>query len=161
VQAIGGIASGGLLARSTLSSPQPDPLFRGLLRLHHRRGSAIGAERSADCQERSKEVTAPGTKEAVERGPPLTRKMPRRGVEPPRPCGHRPSTCCVCLFRHRGIRWYYTQHGLLVNLGNRSATGRPQISRYAPTRNTCTSTHSEYNTARSHSGHTAVHWMAN
>lgn len=29
--------------------------------------------------------------------------MPRRGVEPPRPHGHRPSTCRVCLFRHRGI----------------------------------------------------------
>ena len=30
------------------------------------------------------------------------KKMPRRGVEPPRPCGHRPSTCRVFQFRHRG-----------------------------------------------------------
>ena len=29
--------------------------------------------------------------------------MPRSGLEPPRPFGHRPSTCCVCQFRHRGI----------------------------------------------------------
>jgi hypothetical protein len=31
------------------------------------------------------------------------RRVPRRGLEPPRPFGHRSSTCRVCLFRHRGI----------------------------------------------------------
>lgn len=29
--------------------------------------------------------------------------MPSRGLEPPRPYGHRPSTCRVCQFRHEGI----------------------------------------------------------
>jgi len=28
--------------------------------------------------------------------------VPRRGLEPPRLERHRPSTCCVCQFRHRG-----------------------------------------------------------
>ena len=41
--------------------------------------------------------------------------MPRRGVEPPRPCGHRPSTCRVCLFRHRGTARYYTATDSVVN----------------------------------------------
>jgi hypothetical protein len=35
--------------------------------------------------------------------------MPPRGLEPPRPYGHRPSTCRVCQFRHGGdFRYYFT-----------------------------------------------------
>ena len=33
--------------------------------------------------------------------------MPLTGLEPARPCGHRPSTCRVFQFRHRGSKWYF------------------------------------------------------
>ncbi len=39
-----------------------------------------------------------------------TELVPPRGFEPPRPCGHRSSTCRVCQFRHGGSQSLLYSH---------------------------------------------------